>query len=304
MRDATPSRSPGAASTNATVTHPHVVSAVARRLEAAGVASPSADARWLVERVIEVAGGPGGCGAALLDGLVARRVAREPLQLVLGGCAFRLLELECRSGVFIPRPETEVVAGLAIEAAKAAGSTPVVVEPCTGSGPILCSLVAEVPGVRVTATDVDAAAVDLARSNLARLLGGETGVAGPAPGARGDIVHGALFDGVDPELCGQVDVVVCNPPYLPSSDVGTWEPEVAGHDPLAALVGGPHGDEVVVDVLRAAAVWLRPGGSVVVELDARRAIAAQAEAEALGFVDVDLRRDLTGAVRVITATHA
>jgi hypothetical protein len=96
------------------VVDPAVVRAVAARLAAAGIPSPEVDARLLVEHAHEVGGTPAGCGAALLDGLVARRIAREPLQIVLGRTWFRTLELTCAAGVFVPRPETEVVAGVAI----------------------------------------------------------------------------------------------------------------------------------------------------------------------------------------------
>jgi release factor glutamine methyltransferase len=221
------------------VAHPEVVTAVAARLEAAGVHSPRADARWLVTHVVGVAGDPaGGPGAALLVELVGRRAAREPLQLVVGTTAFRTVELVCRPGVFIPRPETEVVAGVAIEAARAAGPAPVVVEPCTGTGAIACSLVAEVPGVRVVATDRDPAATALARENLARVTAGAAGVAGAAPGAVWEVLDGDLLGPVDRALRGRLDVLVANPPYLPAADRGGWEPEVADHDPEAALVGG------------------------------------------------------------------
>lgn len=299
MRD--PAGSLGTSRINATITHPGVVGAVARRLTDAGVPSAAADARWLVERVIEVAGEPSGCGAALLDGLVARRVAREPLQLILGSCAFRTVEIEVRAGVFIPRPETEITAGIGIEAALARGPAPVVVEPCTGSGPILCSLLAEVPDVRVSCTDVDPDAVALARQNLAHLVSGRAGRARPAGAGSGVVSLGSLFEGVDPTLRGSVDVVVCNPPYLPASDRGSWEPEVAAHDPVRALVGGADGEEVVVAILREAFTWLRGAGAVVIEIDPRRAESIRSAADSLGYRLVRLHRDLTGALRVLSA---
>jgi release factor glutamine methyltransferase len=289
---------------NAEVAHPDVVAQVARRLEAAGVPSPRADARWLVEHACDVAGGPAGCGGALLDGLIARRIAREPLQLIVGTAPFRTLELRVTPGVFIPRPETEVVAGVAIDAARAAGRVPIVVEPCTGSGAIACALLAEVPGVRVVATDVDARAVELARANLERVATGETGPAGAAAGARGEVLLGPLLDPVPSELHGHVDVLVANPPYLPASDRGGWEPEVGDHDPDGALVGGEDGHELVDALLAAAVTWLRPGGTVVVEIDDRRGSDALAAAAAVGLVDVVLQRDLTGADRGVVARRA
>jgi release factor glutamine methyltransferase len=245
------------------VAHPDLLARVTARLAAAGVASPRSDARWLLEHVLAVAGDPSApIGAALLEELVARRAAREPLQLVLGTTAFRTVELLCRPGVFVPRPETEVLAGVAIDAAREVvarqadayqaggrgagpptGRGPLVVEPCTGTGAVACSLVAEVPGVRVIATDLDPAAVALATENLRRVVAGEAGPGPDVPPAADqpswEVRQGDLLGPVDAALRGHLDVLVANPPYLPASDRGSWEVEVADHDPDAALVGGP-----------------------------------------------------------------
>jgi release factor glutamine methyltransferase len=279
---------------------------VAARLAAAGIETPDVDARWLVEHVTEVSGSCTGCGAALLDGLVARRAAREPLQVVLGRTWFRELELACAAGVFIPRPETEIVAGLAIDAAlaagPAAGGAPLVVEPCTGTGAIALSVAVEVPRATVVATDVDGSAVGLARSNLDRVRRGEAGP--PVVASDVTILQGDLLDPIDPALRGQVDVLVANPPYLPASDRGTWAPEVADHDPDRALVGGEDGHEVVDTLLEVAARWLRPGGTVVLEIDERRGADAVARAAAVGLVDARVCRDLAGADRAVVAQRA
>ncbi|MEX1178327.1 MAG: HemK/PrmC family methyltransferase [Nitriliruptor sp.] len=280
-----------------------VVRRVARRLGAAGVPSPTTDARLLVEHVVEVFGSAAGCGGHLLDGLVDRRAARVPLQQVIGRTWFRTLELVCAPGVFVPRPETEIVAGEAIALAAAAGRAPRVVEPCTGSGAITCALVAEVPGVEVVASDVDPVAVELARTNLARTLAGEADPDAPAPGARGRVVPGDLLDPVDPAWRGLVDVLVANPPYLPAADRASWSPEVR-HDPEPALVGGADGHEVVDRLLHLASSWLRPGGSVVIELDDRRGDDAVAVALRAGLVHPRLVRDLTGRDRAVVAESA
>jgi release factor glutamine methyltransferase len=280
-----------------------VVRRVTARLAAAGVPSAAVDARLLVEHVVEVFGAAAGCGGSVLDGLVDRRADRVPLQQVLGRTWFRTLELSCAPGVFVPRPETEVVAGAAIVAAAAAGPTPRVVEPCCGSGAIVCALVAEVPGVEVVATDLDPAAVALTRHNLDRTLAGEADPGAPAAGASATVHLGDLLAPVDPSWRGTVDVLVSNPPYLPAADRVTWDPEVQ-HDPEAALVGGPDGHEVVDRLLELAGSWLRPGGTVVVEIDDRRGDDALAAARAAGLVDASLVRDLTGRDRAVTARRA
>jgi release factor glutamine methyltransferase len=207
-------------------------------------------------------------------------------------------------GVFVPRPETEVVAGVAIEAARAAGRAPLVGEPCTGSGAIACSLAAEVRGARVVAGDVDARAVAAARANVRRLWEGAAGVGGPAPGATVEIRHGDLLDALPAEARGHLDVLVANPPYLPAAERATWEPEVAVHDPVRALVGGPDGHEVVAALTRAASSWLSPGGTLVLEIDERRGEEACALAGCAGLIEARLVRDLTGAPRALVARRA
>ena len=296
-----------------------VAAEIAGRLAAAGVASPEVDARWLLDGVtgIDPYRTP---ERALpeehLDALqaaVARRVAREPLQLIVGSTDFRGLQLICRPRVFIPRPETEVVAGVAIAAATARRrrsareqpSDPVrLVDVCTGSGAIACCLAVEVAGALVIATDRDPAAVRLTEDNLARVREGQAGVPGFAPGSDAEVVRGELLDGLDPALRGHLDVVVANPPYLPASDRTTWEPEVADHDPDAALVGGPDGHEVVDALLHLAVVWLAPGGAVVVEIDERRAAEAVEVARRVGLVDVEVVDDLTGTPRCVVAKRS
>jgi release factor glutamine methyltransferase len=279
--------------------HDAALRTVAARLAAAGIETPEVDARWLVDHVIELTGSCTGCGAALLDGLVARRVAREPVQVIIGRTWFRELELACEAGVFVPRPETEIVAGLAIDAARGAAPSPLVVEPCTGTGAIALSVAVEVPGARVVATDVDPTAVALARRNLDRVRAGTAGAALVAREVT--VLEGDLLAPVGPELRGQVDVLVANPPYLPAADRGTWAPEVGDHDPERALVGGRDGHEVVDALLAAALDWLRPGGTVVLEIDERRGEDAAASASAVGLTAVRIAPDLTGAPRAVVA---
>lgn len=283
-----------------------VATTISRTLAAVGVPSPDTDARWLIEGVTGIdpfrsptARLPGDRIDALRDA-VARRATREPLQLVLGSTSFRGLDLVCRPGVFVPRPETEVVAGHAIAAARARGPGPLtVVDACTGTGAIACCLAVELASARIVATDRDDSAVDLAEHNLDRVRAGSAGVAGFAPGSDAEVVRCDLLDGIDPSLRGHIDVLVSNPPYLPESDRGTWEPEVGGYDPVAALVGGDDGHEVVDALLTLAAEWLAPGGTVVVEIDERRAADVRNVAGHVGLVDVEVAPDLAGVARCV-----
>jgi release factor glutamine methyltransferase len=284
------------------------VTRVAATLGDAGVPSPAVDARWLVEGIVGVDPHrhpdtllPPASLPALQDA-VARRVAREPLQLILGTAPFRSLELACSPGVFVPRPETEIVAGLAVGVAQRVNSSaPVVAEPCTGTGAIACAIAAEVPGARVLATDRDPAAVDLARHNADRVRRGVAGPPGFARAASLTVQTGDLLEPLDPALRGHLDVLVANPPYLPAGDRDSWAPEVADHDPDAALVGGVDGHEVVDRLLALATRWLAPGGTVILEIDERRSADAAAVARDVGLGDVEVARDLTGADRAIVA---
>ncbi|MEX0869212.1 MAG: hypothetical protein WD011_06025, partial [Nitriliruptoraceae bacterium] len=139
----------------------------------------------------------------------------------------------------------------------------------------------------------------LARDNLVRVLAGDAGA--PLLADQVEILAGDLLAPLADDLRGRLDVLVSNPPYLPASDRDSWQPEVGGHDPDRALVGGPDGHEVVERLLTAAATWLRPGGLAVVEIDERRGDDARLAATAAGLVDVRIVPDLTGADRAVTA---
>jgi release factor glutamine methyltransferase len=277
---------------------------VAARLRSADVPSPEVDARWLVEAVAgqdprrapDVPLGPD--AARALASLVARRCAREPLQLVLGTAPFRDLELRCRPGVFVPRPETEVLAGIVLELVRdrADVSDPaIVLEPCCGTGAVGLAVASDTADAIVTIADRSPDAVALAQENHDRLAA-DGRLRSPVT-----VRSGSLMDAFDPADRGRVDVLVANPPYLPLDDLATMEPEVAAHDPHDALFGGPDGHEVVDALLAAAGEWLAPGGTVVLEIDARRCDDALARARAHGLVGVEVRRDLTGADRFVLA---
>lgn len=285
-----------------------VAADVAATLRAAGVPSPEVDARWLVAAAsgADPRRAPDvlleGTGAATLDALVARRRAREPLQLVLGTAAFRDLDIVCRPGVFVPRPETEVLAGLTVDLVRAAradgrsADVPVVVhEPCCGTGAIGLAVASEVGGAVVLLGDRSEDAVALATHNR-DLLAADGRLRSAV-----EVHRGTLLEPFTATAHPVADVIVANPPYLPLTDLDDLEPEVVAHDPHEALAGGPDGHEVVDALLAAAAHALAPGGAVLLEIDARRAQDAVAVAQRAGLVEVALRRDLTGAERFVVA---
>jgi release factor glutamine methyltransferase len=213
---------------------------------------------------------------------LCRRCAGTPVQHLTGQQGFRRLVLTVRPGVFVPRPETEVVVEVALSAIEGRDG-PVVVDVGTGTGAIALSIALEHPGARVVATDVSAEAVALAREHADRL------------GLAVEVRAGDLLEPVADELAGAVDLVVSNPPYVAPSDVDALPPDVRA-DPARALVGGVEGYE---RLLAQAAACLRPGGAVVVEVgdgQARSIVTAMREA---GFSGVRVRHDLTGRDRVV-----
>lgn len=288
------------------------------RLAAAGVASPRADAELLAAQVI---GGSRGevlaaalRGTALtadqadvLEALVVRREAREPLQHLTGRAAFRSLELLVGPGVFVPRPETEVLAGLAVEAASGL-DTPLVVDLCTGSGAVALAVADEVPQARVVAVEKENDAFRWACRNreVLGLDGADTRGVPRVDLRRGDAVDahtGVLADlvtaGPDGRPLGTADVVVANPPYIPP-DMVPVDPEVAEHDPRAALYGGgPDGLDVPRGVVRAAAGLLRPGGLLLMEHADVQGPATRALVAGDGWQDAVTLPDLAGRDRVL-----
>ncbi|WP_172119813.1 peptide chain release factor N(5)-glutamine methyltransferase [Actinomyces faecalis] len=267
-------------------------------LAGAGVASPLVDARVLAEhllgRQVLLADGAGADFLPAYRALVARRAAREPLQHLTGRMWFRGLELVARPGVFIVRPETEVVAGAAIEEAQQVvllqGRAPVVVDLCTGSGAIAIAVAAEVPAAQVVAVELADGPFAAAGENCERLV----------PGRVRLIQADAIADGTLSELDGSVDVVVSNPPYVPAEVVE--DPETALHDPVLALYGGgEEGLEIPRAVVARASRMLRPGGVLVMEHDAGQGAALRETARAVGMEQVRTGQDLTGRDRYLLA---
>ncbi|MET8978224.1 putative protein N(5)-glutamine methyltransferase [Streptomyces sp. NPDC004539] len=194
---------------------------------------------------------------AHLTALVARRAAGEPLEVVVGWAGFAGLRIAVAPGVFVPRRRTEYLVDRALDAVPRAA---VVVDLCCGSGAVGAALAAALSPAELHAADVDPAAVDCARANLAP-YGGQ--------------VHaGDLFTALPDTLRGRVDILAANVPYVPSGEVGLLPAEARDHEPLVALDGGTDGLDVLRRVAAEAREWLAPGGCLLVETSERQAPAA------------------------------
>jgi release factor glutamine methyltransferase len=285
--------------------------AVSDRLEQAGVASPLADAVALVahsaghsasEVRLGMARGdgiPDGLDRRVLDVATGRRAAREPLQHILGSAPFRSMTLAVGPGVFVPRPETELVAGRAIDAAlevAATGVAPRVADLCSGSGAIGIAVATEVPSAEVSLVELDSAAYAYLTRNVAAQ---DAEVRARLDAMRGDAR--TALSAAD----GTLDVVVANPPYIPPGATPR-DPEVANHDPAVALFGlGPDGLEVPRGIAAAAARLLRAGGVFIMEHGDEQGAAVRAMLAATGeWSGIVTGADHTGRDRFAVATRA
>jgi release factor glutamine methyltransferase len=277
-----------------------VLREAAERLAAAGIADPGVDVELLAAHVLGTS--RGGVQAASIRGdeienedasafeaLVERRAARVPLQHLTGLAPFRRLVLRVGPGVFVPRPETEIVAQFAIDSLWAAASpAPIAVDLGTGSGALALALATEVPHAIVYGVEKSPDAFIWAKGN-AEFVGATN-----ARIVRGDLDHALR------QLDGTVDVVVSNPPYVPD-DAIPRDPEVRFHDPEAALYGGPDGLDVVRRVSRAALRLVHPGGTVVIEHGEWQGAAVRDILAADGWRAAATHPDLTMRDRATTA---
>ena len=273
------------------------------RLARAGVEGAGQEAAWIVGEAsgldaAEVLAGDALAtvgGVRRLDAMVGRRLGGEPLQYVLGCWAFRHVDLMVDPRVLIPRPETEQVAGWALdELGRRRSDAPdrelVAVDLGTGSGAIALSLAVEGPSAVVWATDRSPAALAVARANL-------TGIGRAA--ARVRLAEGSWYEALPTQVAGTVDVVVANPPYIAADE--ELPAEVASWEPADALVSGPSGLEALEVVVDGAPRWLAPGGALVVELAPGQADVVAERARAVGLVDVEVRHDLAERARALVA---
>jgi release factor glutamine methyltransferase len=218
--------------------------------------------------------------ARMYGRVLCRRCTGTPLQHLTGAQGFRHVVLRVRPGVFVPRPETEVLVDVALERL-ADRSDPIVADACTGTGAVAIAIAQEHPGSRVVATDLSPDAVELARENASTL------------GLDVEVRAGDLLEPIE----GPLDLVTCNPPYVPEAARATLPQEVLA-DPELAVFGGP---AIYERLFVQAFARLRPEGSVVVEIEESTAKTVSALAAAAGFVDPEVRQDLAGRDRVVAA---
>ncbi len=271
---------------------------VAQRLSEVGIVDASVDAELLAAHVLGMS--RGGVQAAMIRGdvmteadaarltaLVDRRAAREPLQHITGVAAFRHLELAVGPGVFVPRPETEVVVQYAIDALQAAASAdPIGIDLGTGSGAIALAMATEVPHARVFAAELSPDAFPWASRNT-------------AAADNLTLVHADLAFAFD-ELEGQATVVISNPPYVPDAAIPR-DPEVRLFDPAMALYGGSDGLDIVRVLSTRAQFLLHGGGTLVLEHGELQGEAIRAILDADGWLATATHRDLTQRDRATTA---
>ncbi len=282
--------------------------AAEERLRAVGVPSARADA----ETLLCLATGLPRARLHLIDNLsdaatdafgtaVARREQREPLQHITGRAGFRHLELEVGPGVFVPRPETEVMAGVAVaelhRLAKSPADEPLAVDLCSGSGAVALAMATEVPGCRVVAVELSSEAAEYAARNSAWY-------ARPAGNPPVEVRCGDIADAAD-DLDGQVHVVTANPPYIPLGAYESVAVEAREFDPPLALWAGDDGLQMIRTVAAVAARLLAPDGLVLCEHADVQGDSALGEFSSTGlWVDVRDCCDLTGRPRFVSARRA
>ena len=241
---------------------------VVGRLRAAGCVYAEEEAELLLDAEGDV------------DSLLARRVAGEPLEWVLGWADFADLRIVVRPGVFVPRRRTELLAAEAISRLRPAS---VAVELCCGSAAVAATILEEVPFVEVHAADIDPVAVACAEVNV----------------PNGNVHQGDLFDALPPELRGRIDVLVANTPYVPSDEVALMPAEAREHEPRHTLDGGPDGLALLRRISAAASSWLAPGGHVLIEVSEGQLPRAMAIFAVDGLVASSASSDELGATVVV-----
>ena len=221
-----------------------------------------------------------------LDSLVQRRVAGEPLQYLTGLAGFRRLDLKIGPGALVPRPETESLAGRALELAPPNAT---VIDIGTGAGPIALSIADERPDVRVIATEISEKALEWARLNRDEL------------GLEVELILCDLFEGLPNDLRRGIDVVISNPPYISENERSSLPTEVADHEPDVALFAARDGLEIFERIAVSSKGWLKPGGVFLSEIGDRQGDTVMRLLSHLGFDSPVIRNDLFGRPRIAEA---
>ena len=279
------------------------LSSATRTLQAIGIDSPRLEAELLlstalgVERqrlFLEMNAQLTDAEHAKANELLEIRASRFPLQYIMGAIEFLDLAFSVEPGVFIPRPETEILVTEARGLLSGLAS-PVILDVGTGNGVIAIALAVSKPEAQVHATDISPLAIEVARNNAAR-----HGVLDRLSFHIGD-----LLSAVKPELLpGGVDIVVSNPPYVPTSQIPSLAPEVSKYEPLEALDGGPDGLRCIRAILRDGAALLKTGGWLLLEIGAGQAEAAREIGTSAGLTGIQTVRDLAGIERVLVTRKA
>ena len=274
------------------------------RLEAAGVP----DAAWDAQALMEAAGGPDRTHFPLVrneevsdgvifmfDAYVGVRANRIPLQHILGEAWFRGLSFDVDEDVLIPRHDTETLVEAVLREAKTFPAAPTVLDLCTGSGAVAVCLAAEGDFASVTASDISHEAVRIARQNAAK-----NGVEEKILFAEGDLFRAKTKS--DKSLSRRSwDIICANPPYVPTAEIETLEPEVRDHDPILALDGGEDGLDFYRRLAKEAAGHLNDGGKILLEIGCEQGEAVKAIFAAEGWRDGRVEKDLAGRDRVFSA---
>ena len=286
-------------SQDASVSWEELLSETTRRLE---VDNAELEAKWMIEEVSGVTNLHDYQEQAKpiqlkrLSKLIARRLTGEPLQYVLGRWQFRELDLFVDDRVLIPRPETEILVGYALEECKSKKNqldetrSLNVADLGCGSGAIGLSIAREIQEVSVWCTDVSEGAIAVTRANLAGL---------GMVGQKVSISQGSWFEALPQEMLEKFDVIISNPPYI--SDSEELPPEVSEWEPSSSLRSGPLGTEDLSFLLNNSIEWLSAEGQLILELAPMQADQIVEEAKNLNFREVQLRNDLTGRDRVLMA---
>ena len=270
-----------------------------RLLDQAGIESAEQEALWIVQHVLRLPAHHvvidrdrllASTELADVNGLVQRRVGREPLQYIFGTQEFCGLEFHVNPAVLIPRPETELLVEYVAQRISAEQSA-TIVDVCTGSGCIAVAIARQRPRARLIASDLSSRSLDVARQNAIRHSVGERII-----WLEGNLL-GAL---AGQKLEGQVDVIVSNPPYIAEADWATLQPEVRLFEPRGALVAGPQGTELHERLLQEACRYLSPGGALILEIGAGQARAIRQIVEQIsGYRFHRLVYDEAGLERVV-----